>query len=228
MATPFYALLENLGIHSSPEMHVATIATHPFDALFERLGIEMTPETPSKEETLALLLSMFVLFNLGLRFIDNLQYLIVATIHLVIYALCSFTDFPLRVAADVLISMFFIITAFKLIFFILNHVYLGELAKWVVITAAAYSFVAGPDERGSISERAPEWVYVWHQGIGTLHKYLVTIGIGLTGIFVGVLKDDGYESPLFRKSALLFATIGAGIQAHYRQLAAGPGGHGRP
>ncbi|PVH89114.1 hypothetical protein DL98DRAFT_579829 [Cadophora sp. DSE1049] len=224
MATLFHALLESLGIHYSSEDHIATVATHPFEALFERLGIHKTPESPSKEEMLALFLSMFVLFNLVFRFIDKLQYLNVATIHLVAYALCSFTDCPLKVTADVLISTFFFITVFKLIFFVLGRIYMGELAKWIFIMAAACSFVAGPEQPGS--EGASDWVHVWNYGMGMVHKYLVTIGIGPTGIFVGFLKEGGYESPLFCKSALLFATIRGGIQAYYRQLAAGPGGPG--
>ncbi|KAH7351271.1 hypothetical protein BKA65DRAFT_476597 [Rhexocercosporidium sp. MPI-PUGE-AT-0058] len=182
----------------------------------------MTPNSSSEEHTseqnLRIFLAVFVLFSLVFKYIDELPYANVATIHLVAYSACNFTSFPLDVAADVLISNFVIITIFKLIFQVLGFSNFGGLAKWTFILAAAYSFVIGSQQ--SSSQGKSYWVDRWNDAMGTFNNYSVTFGIGLAGILISFFTEDGYNSSLFRKSAVLFATIRAGIEAYYDHVIA--------
>ncbi|KAL2071176.1 hypothetical protein VTL71DRAFT_12411 [Oculimacula yallundae] len=164
-----------------------------------------------------LLLALFSLFVFVARFIDHLSFGPMAATHIVAYAICSITNFPLDVAADVLISTFVIITSFKIIFGIIGLFGLGGLARLVFLLIAACAFFEGPQLPKSLWG-SRYWFYAWNDIMRDLHFLLVTAEAGISGIMLSIIRKDGYNTSMFYKSAALFAVIRAEIQVVFEQM----------
>ncbi|KAH6712681.1 hypothetical protein DL95DRAFT_409437 [Leptodontidium sp. 2 PMI_412] len=132
--------------------------------------------------------------------------------HILAYCLCDFTNFPLNVAADILISTFVITVFIKSVFHLLRSFNIGSFAKWILISAVACSFIAGPEKSASYGQS--HWVDLWNDVMGVFHTHLMTISVGLVGIFASFFEEDRYDSPLFSMSAALFASTRAGVEAY--------------